>query len=410
MQTVAGGGSRFLALVCLIAPFLAVTFTPSIAVAADQSDGQIWRISNANGSATTEYVTASAPGEPYIAVNSLQSMADGGVAGLSSDGSLYSGIMGGFFGSWQQRLSCGQGPFVKMGQQNLVLSESGVGYYFTGMSGCSSLEPLPSHADMEGDITFKDVAHQQGYTYYGISQDGHLYRSPLTQNSDIGPTWYRVDNSKYIAVDAFSGSWVAIDENGQLCDYGDTIPSPTGVSFIDVVAGNENNDIIYTLDTEGNVWRHNNSGWRKLSQPSWPKAKSIGAGGGDAGTGSYTMYMVTGTPQTETKHTLSFNLNGPTGDAPASQELSSTQVTVEPDDPVWAGHTFDGWYTLPVGGTKFTFGQPLTEDTILYAHWNDMLTRMPSTGVTNRPLILVSTVIAGAIGLGMMLRKQYSNQ
>ena len=42
------------------------------------------------------------------------------------------------------------------------------------------------------------------------------------------------------------------------------------------------------------------------------------------------------------------------------------------------GYTFDGWYTEETGGVKFTFGQPLTANTTVYAHWSPV-TEAPYT-------------------------------
>ena len=46
------------------------------------------------------------------------------------------------------------------------------------------------------------------------------------------------------------------------------------------------------------------------------------------------------------------------------------QTFVVPSDPVREGYTFLGWYTQAEGGTKYTFTEAVSNNIILYAHWN----------------------------------------
>lgn len=46
------------------------------------------------------------------------------------------------------------------------------------------------------------------------------------------------------------------------------------------------------------------------------------------------------------------------------------QPFVVPSDPVREGYTFLGWYTQAEGGTKYTFTEAVSNNIILYAHWN----------------------------------------
>ena len=43
-----------------------------------------------------------------------------------------------------------------------------------------------------------------------------------------------------------------------------------------------------------------------------------------------------------------------------------------PDDPKADGYRFEGWYTQKNGGVKFDFGQSITEDVTVYAHWSEV--------------------------------------
>ena len=73
---------------------------------------------------------------------------------------------------------------------------------------------------------------------------------------------------------------------------------------------------------------------------------------------------------------VSFNLNGPSTEAPASQEISVGSLVTKPADPTWesseAGfrYTFAGWFTAKAGGNLWDFeNDKPTEDITLYAHW-----------------------------------------
>lgn len=46
------------------------------------------------------------------------------------------------------------------------------------------------------------------------------------------------------------------------------------------------------------------------------------------------------------------------------------QTFIVPSDPVREGYTFLGWYTQAEGGTKYTFTEAVSNNIILYAHWN----------------------------------------
>jgi len=56
---------------------------------------------------------------------------------------------------------------------------------------------------------------------------------------------------------------------------------------------------------------------------------------------------------------------------PKSQGYNS-ELTAKPyTDPTYSGHTFYGWYTQKVGGTKVTVLDSSTKSKTLYAHWSD---------------------------------------
>ena len=68
--------------------------------------------------------------------------------------------------------------------------------------------------------------------------------------------------------------------------------------------------------------------------------------------------------------TVSFDLNGGSGVAPASQVLDGVTTLTYPAIPARAGFIFIGWFTNPYGyGTAFDFSAAVTTDVKLYACW-----------------------------------------
>ena len=71
-------------------------------------------------------------------------------------------------------------------------------------------------------------------------------------------------------------------------------------------------------------------------------------------------------------HTVSFNLNGGSGDAPANQNIAHTQTATAPTErPTRDGYDFTGWYTSKsyTEESSFTFETPITSSLTLYAGW-----------------------------------------
>ena len=81
------------------------------------------------------------------------------------------------------------------------------------------------------------------------------------------------------------------------------------------------------------------------------------------------LFAVKGNGQRLPRYNVSFDLNGATGTAPATQRVKSGKVASAPSDPVRAGYTFLGWYTDAAGTTAWDFSSPVTSDMTLYAKW-----------------------------------------
>ena len=71
------------------------------------------------------------------------------------------------------------------------------------------------------------------------------------------------------------------------------------------------------------------------------------------------------------QYTVSFDLNGAEGTAPAAQTVTNTQGLAYPEtDPAHDGYIFAGWYdNADCTGTPFDFSADVTADVTLYAKW-----------------------------------------
>ncbi|TAM70839.1 MAG: LPXTG cell wall anchor domain-containing protein [Microbacteriaceae bacterium] len=79
------------------------------------------------------------------------------------------------------------------------------------------------------------------------------------------------------------------------------------------------------------------------------------------------------------------------------------------------GYTFSGWFTDPTGGAPWAFSDPVTVDTVLYAHWAAVVTPTAATVVTGLaktgsdlvPGLLsgLALLLAGAGALWLQRRK-----
>ncbi|MBO7149672.1 MAG: InlB B-repeat-containing protein, partial [Clostridia bacterium] len=69
-------------------------------------------------------------------------------------------------------------------------------------------------------------------------------------------------------------------------------------------------------------------------------------------------------------YTVTFDLNGASGTAPASQTVTDTVGLTYPTVPTRSGYAFAGWYaTSSCTGSPYDFSADVTEDITLYAKW-----------------------------------------
>ena len=75
------------------------------------------------------------------------------------------------------------------------------------------------------------------------------------------------------------------------------------------------------------------------------------------------------------KAVLSFDLNGGTSGKPADQIITDAQGMTYPSTlPTRSGYAFKGWYTTAACTTLFDFTTTISEDTVVYAGWQSMVT------------------------------------
>ena len=90
-----------------------------------------------------------------------------------------------------------------------------------------------------------------------------------------------------------------------------------------------------------------------------------------------------------TQFTVTFNLNGGSGTAPAAQTVNQNSLLTQPPAPTRAEHTFAGWWTAQTGGTQWDFATSRVNATqVLWARWTPLqrdidlsITNPPATGI-----------------------------
>lgn len=79
-----------------------------------------------------------------------------------------------------------------------------------------------------------------------------------------------------------------------------------------------------------------------------------------------------------------------------AQKVQYGSKVVSPAAPTRTGHTFQGWYTARNGGSKYDFGQAVTGDITLYAHWTVNSYTLTFDGNGGKPTETSRTVVYGS--------------
>ncbi|MBO4373860.1 MAG: InlB B-repeat-containing protein [Lachnospiraceae bacterium] len=70
-------------------------------------------------------------------------------------------------------------------------------------------------------------------------------------------------------------------------------------------------------------------------------------------------------------YTVTFDMNGKSGTAPAAQKVAEGGMAGSPQNPVSEGFVFKGWYTDKECKSLYDFADPVTADITLYARWEE---------------------------------------
>ena len=122
--------------------------------------------------------------------------------------------------------------------------------------------------------------------------------------------------------------------------------------------------------------------WNKFTQGGWGTEKSIDdivtsvaairfQIEGVAGTECHFKIIGIGSKDADLSgnYNVTFNTNG--GSTVEAQSVKPGEKAVKPSAPTKSGCTFAGWYKDSAFTTPFNFEKPITEDTVVYAAWNE---------------------------------------
>ncbi len=82
-------------------------------------------------------------------------------------------------------------------------------------------------------------------------------------------------------------------------------------------------------------------------------------------------------PPLPEKYTVTFNADN--GSTPVEVEVEKGKTVAEPNDPVKAGFTFEGWF---LGASEFDFQTPIVADITLVAQWEEVIVPVEEYDVT----------------------------
>ncbi|RPK25825.1 InlB B-repeat-containing protein [Paenibacillus xylanexedens] len=172
----------------------------------------------------------------------------------------------------------------------------------------------------------------------------------------------------------------------------------TNITTVTLNSGSQNS----TFDARPSNVQGNQSGSIIVNTPSTPTSSSSGgsSSGGSSGGGSG------GGSQPITTYTVTFNLNGVSGDVPTAATVESGKTVTLPVNPTREGYTFTGWNTAADGtGTEVDTTTAITANTTLYAQWEAVLTA-PADGLDT--LEVAGITASGAKFLVFGLNKENS--
>lgn len=321
------------------------------------------------------------------------------VYALSSNGELYRASYSSSPAYWQ-RVDCADGRTFS------VLLDATYGNSILAMDTAGTYVDVASTKCAASSL--QGAAVIDGADDYGVGVNGEFL---VISGSGWNPAGNAFDGHRLTRIARFShsaGMVIGLDDQGQAWKTDtDSLDAPA----TQITAPEKIVSLFSTTSTGINAWALGESG-KSLGynivrnqysyvNVAWPQTKYLT-------TRDQRVALIAGNPAAAAMHTLTFDLNGPTDiKPPAKQTLDASAPTSKPVDPIWPGHTFLGWFTASdTTGTEFQFGQPLTADVTVFAHWNDgsgtTIACAPQTGMDPAVSAWQSlTVMAGLLAAGL---------
>lgn len=212
---------------------------------------------------------------------------------------------------------------------------------------------------------------------------------------------------------AIRGDLTIIDEHGthkgtancqnQLCAYSSSYPGCIGVQHESSDTGwtfkgwrvTSSSSSAFTIPSEGYEYKYDFASSQYVWQlESYPTEEEINGALIIYDISGYYPIVVEAIYEESPKWTLSFNLNGGTGDAPSVETYQGDSITIPNYFPVKDGYTFLGWALSPDATTaEYVAGDSLTpnQNIVLYAVWE--VTYIPPT-----PQFTISFDLNGGTG------------
>lgn len=339
---------------------LPIALIPSTADAVSVPDGSIWQKGPGGNSSYgiaggTEGTQFTSIATTWVTSDQTSNDDQTNMTAVDADGNLWyerdnfwEKVRTGTCSQTVKRVVSNSGSITFLNDEGVLFSDQG----------CS---PISMGTTDGGTVALADAFGYKGSTvragsFTGVDRQGTPYiytaRTGMWEKQDGWPALKRIIYTQY--------GVMGLGVDGTIYLQGQDISGGLKFSYITV-----NNFLIpsaITQDGELRVFKA--SAWSPNYTPFTEKVKAY-----EPSLNRNPDAYLTGDPMTSVSYTLTFDLNGAPSTAPSSQSVDSTQTTSKPADPTWDGHRFMGWYTAADGGSEFTFGQTLTADTTVYAHW-----------------------------------------
>jgi hypothetical protein len=177
---------------------------------------------------------------------------------------------------------------------------------------------------------------------------------------------------------SLSGRGKAVAPKITLQPASDTVSVGSTASFSAAASGSPTPTVHWKDSTNGSTW----STIRGATSTTYSFTASSSQSGyeyeavftNSAGTATTTAATLTVTANAS--DTITFNSEGGSTVAPVTDPVG-TQITLPSD--TYAGHTFDGWFVAPSGGSALTSPYTITATTTLYAQWTANISYLESS-------------------------------